>query len=84
MFYLCFASASKVFVDWLQESIQHNLSVRGHVTSAKKSLYYPVRYAKSDSLKILRRMYRDAPKGTYLSRKHLKIQKMLAIVGERL
>src|SRR3990167_8684031 len=69
MFYLCFASASKVFVDWLQETIERNLSVRGHITSAKKkNFYYQLKYAKRDSLIILRRMYRDAPKGTYLSR----------------
>src|SRR3989344_3705370 len=85
MFYLCFASPSKTFIDWLPGNIEKHLSVRGHITSAKKkNFYYQLKYAKRDSLIILRRMYRDAPKGTYLSRKHLKILRMLAIVGERL
>jgi len=84
MFYICFASASRAFIDWLRENIERRLSVKGHVTSAKKKVCYQLKYAKSDGLKILRRMYRDATKGTYLSRKRLKIIEMLAIVGEQL
>ena len=84
MFYLSFVSASMAFVRWLRGTIERFLSVRGHVTSAKKNVCYQLKYAKSDSLKILRRMYRDAPKGAYLSRKRLKIIKMLDIVGESL
>ena len=85
MFYLCFISASTAFVAWLRGTIERILLVRGHVTSAKKkNVCYQLKYAKSDGLKILRRMYRDAPKGMYLSRKRLKIQQMLSIVGEQL
>ena len=84
MFYLCFASASKVFIDWLRENIETRLSIKGHVTVTKSSICYQLKYAKSDGLKVLRKMYRDAPKGFYLSRKRLKIVKMLATVGEKL
>jgi len=84
MFYLCFASASKAFVDWLRENIEKHLSVRGHVTSAKRNICYQLKYAKGDSLKIMRLMYRSAPKGTYLSRKRLKIERTLRIVRESL
>lgn len=84
MYYLCFASASEMFINWLRKNIECRLSIRGHVTSAKRNVCYQLKYAKADSLKILRRMYRSAPKGTYLSRKRLKIIKMLAIVGEHL
>lgn len=84
MFYLCFASASEKFIIWLRENIERRLSVRGHVTSSKRNLCFQLKYAKSDSLKIFRRMYRLAPRGTFLSRKRLKISRMLAIVGEQL
>lgn len=84
MFYLCFASASKSFIDWLRGDIKRHLSVRGHVTKVPTNSCYQLKYAKSDSEKILRRMYRDAPKGTCLSRKRLKIDKTLGIVGKSL
>lgn len=85
MYYLSFTSASNKFTEWLRESIAYRLSIRGHVTKAKgKSVCYQLRYAKSDALLIFRHMYRTAPKGTYLSRKRLKIVKMLGIVGQRL
>lgn len=82
MFYVCFASASQAFVNWLQEGIEDRLSITGHVTSAKRNICYQLKYAKKDSLKIFREMYRDAPKGFYLSRKRLKIDRTLRIVGE--
>ena len=81
---LCFASASKAFIDWLRENIEDHLSVRGHVTNAKRNICYQLKYAKSDSLKILRLMYRGTPPKTYLSRKRLKIEGTLRIVGESL
>lgn len=84
MYYLCFASASKVFIDWLRETVEEQLSVRGHITSARRNICYQLKYAKSDSLKILQRMYRDAPKSTFLSRKRLKIERTLRIVGKTL
>ncbi|MBI4088316.1 hypothetical protein HY418_02970 [Candidatus Kaiserbacteria bacterium] len=85
MYYLSFTSASSAFIRWLRETISRRLSVHGHVTQAKrKAVCYQLRYAKADALKIFRRMYKVAPKGMYLSRKRLKIQRMLAIVGEQL
>ena len=84
MFYLCFASASPIFLNWLRMQIEQRLSVRGHVTGLHHGSCGQLKYAKADSLKILKRMYRHVPKGCYLPRKHLKIQRMLAIVGERL
>lgn len=84
MFYLCFASASKSFIDWLRGNIESRLSIRGHVTMAKRNICYQLKYAKSDSLKILRLMYRYASKGSYLSRKRLKIERTLRIVSESL
>ena len=84
MFYVCFASASDDFLLWLQKTLSARLGVTGHVTVLKKHSTKQLKYAKREGLKILRRMYRNAPRGTFLSRKHLKILKMLAIVGEQL
>ncbi|MBI5456269.1 hypothetical protein HY969_00870 [Candidatus Kaiserbacteria bacterium] len=85
MYYLCFASASTLFVTWIRKEIQARLGVTGHVTSAtKKNTYYNLKYAKHDSLKILRKMYSTSPSPIYLSRKRLKIEQMLRIVGQRL
>ena len=83
MFYVCFATASKTFAEWLQMQIQRRLSITGHISGKKKNILYQLRYAKSDGLKLLTRMYRDSSKGMYLSRKRLKIQQMLSIVGEQ-
>lgn len=84
MFYLCFASASPAFLNWLRTCIEKRFFVRGHMTGQRHVSCCQLKYAKADSLKILRRMYSHAPKGRYLSRKRLKIIEMLAIVGERL
>lgn len=84
MYYVCFASASPVFLNWLQTNIEAHLHVRGHITAAKTHSASQLKYAKSDGFKILKRMYAN-PKGSiFLSRKYLKIQRMLSIVGERL
>ena len=83
MFYLCFASASPAFLEWLRANIEKSLFVRGHVTGSKRDGCRQLKYAKTDSLKVLKRMYRDAPEGMYLSRKPLKIRRMLAMEGEK-
>ena len=83
MFYMSFVSASPDHVAWLQEQVAEQLDIYGHVTKNQKSTLFQLKYAKADSLKILRKMYRQ--KGTIcLSRKKLKIEKILRIVGERL
>ena len=84
MYYVCFASASSDFLDWLRSNIEVRLNIRGHVTSAQGYSTSQLKYAKSDGLKILKRMYANPSKSVFLSRKYLKIQQMLSIVGERL
>lgn len=84
MFYLGFASASKSFVGWLRSEIFESLGVKGHLTtSGRIGTYYQLKYAKAESLRIFRKMY-SSKDCIYLSRKYLKIQKTLAIVGESL
>lgn len=84
MFYTTFVSASRSHVDWLRATIQRTMGLHGHMTHGSKNrVLHQLKYAKADSSVLLRRMY--YPKGCiYLSRKRLKIDKMLRIVGERL
>jgi len=83
MFYVQFASASPVFIEWLRFSIERNLHIRGHITTARGHGVSQLKYAKREGLLVLRRMYAE-PRSICLSRKHLKTTEMLAIVGEQL
>lgn len=83
MFYLGFVSASHTFVIWIQDQLRVHLGVHGHITKDGKGSTYQLKYAKKEGLAVLRRMY-SSEKVVCLSRKHLKIRKMLAIVGESL
>lgn len=79
MFYTAFVSASYAHIVWLQETIRRLCGVEGHITGRRKSTVFQLKYAKGESLVLLRRMY--CGKGFYLRRKRLKIDKMLRIVG---
>ncbi len=83
LFYLQFASASPAFLDWIREEIGTRLGVRGHITGAKGHSTLQLKYGKQGSVIILRAMYHSR-RVRCLSRKRLKIRRMLAIVGERL
>jgi hypothetical protein len=83
MFYISFATASHIFMTWLRDSIYERIGVSGHVKKDGKGATYQLTYAKSDSIKIIRSMFKNS-KSLSLSRKRLKIKKILAIVGERL
>jgi hypothetical protein len=84
MFYTIFASASRKFVDWLQGEIFRRTGSTGHVTSGSKArIFYQLKYAKKDSFLVLRGMYYG--RGVIcLSRKRLKVVKILGTVGEKL
>ena len=84
MFYTTFVSASESHILWIRGEIYKRLKIRGHITGGVKSgTVFQLKYAKADSLKLLREMYR-AQGARCLSRKRLKIDAMLRIVGERL
>jgi len=83
MFYTEFVSASKGHVVWIQKEIYNRLGVSGHITKSKNNSCYQLKYAKADSLKILKKMYYKSEL-VCLNRKRLKIIKVLAIVGEKL
>ncbi|MEK7516149.1 MAG: LAGLIDADG family homing endonuclease [Patescibacteria group bacterium] len=81
MFYTAFASASRAHLDWIREEIFRTLGACGHVTRAKQVCQ--LRYAKTESLKILRKMYHQDTV-VCLRRKRLKILNALSIIGEQL
>lgn len=83
MFYTTFVSASRAHILWLQENIATRLQIRGHITTNGTRAVYQLKYAKADSLKLLKRMYlgRDV---LHLGRKRLKIETMLRTIGRSL
>ncbi len=83
MFYTTFVSASYAHVIWLQEKISTSLMIKGHITTNGTRAVYQLKYAKKDSLKLLRAMY-SGTDSLFLSRKHLKIEQMLHIIGQHL
>jgi len=84
MFYTCFASGSRAFLDWLRETLFGLMKIRGHITTMGKHGYcYQLKYAKRESLRLLKRTYYSRSV-ICLIRKRLKLERALAIVGERL
>ena len=76
MFYTTFLSASRGHIYWLQEEIYKMYGIKGHMNKPKNSSVYQLKYAKAESLKLLRKVYYS--KGVVcLSRKRLKIEKVL-------
>ena len=87
MFYLNFTSASAAHIKWLRDTLRRLILVNGHIAKSKKTEFRheisTLRYAKKETLIVLRAMYANKT-GTYLSRKRLKIERALRIVGESL
>jgi len=83
MFYISFATASPDFMRWLREEIDARLGVSGHVKKDGRGSTYQLTYAKKESLAVIQKMY-ERHGCICLTRKKLKIEKILAIVGERL
>jgi hypothetical protein len=85
VFYLAFISASEKHVSWLHDSIRRLCGVEGHRTFSGREGHkiHGIRYAKKETVKVLERMYHN-PKVTCLSRKRLKIEEALRIVGKSL
>lgn len=83
MFYLCFCSASKLHIDWLRSQIYEFLTIKGHITKDGRGSTFQLKYAKSDSLKLFDKLY-ERSLATHLSRKKLKINEILDIVGRSL
>ena len=82
MFYTIFSSASEKYITWLRNEVGNLAGISGHVTG-KSSTIFQLKYAKADSLILLRYMYPNS-RVMSLPRKRLKIKKILGIIGERL
>lgn len=80
MFYMSLASASRVFIDWIRDEVQERLGILGHLTSDKEGTYFQLKYAKADSLVLIRALYGNG--GRCLTRKRLKIEGILCIIGQ--
>lgn len=81
MFYTIFASASEKYLLWIQAEISSKLGIKGHITKTITNSCMQLKYAKKESLVLLKAMYHSSYV-THLPRKKLKIDQMLAIVGE--
>ena len=80
MFYTEFISASKGHILWLQKSLKKILGIKGHITKSDKQVCYQLKYAKSESLILLPKIYHEGA-NIFLKRKHLKIKRALGIIG---
>lgn len=80
MFYTVFISASKNHIDWLRQKLAAFLKIKGHINHDSKKVAYQLKYAKYESMEILRKMYYN-PNVVCLKRKRIKVQKALAEVG---
>lgn len=83
MFYTTFVSASEEHILWLQNEIFIRLGIKGHITGKRGQAVLQLKYVKADSLILLREMY-ISKNILCLSRKRLKIEKMLRTIGQRL
>lgn len=79
LLYLSFCSASKKHILWLRGIIYKYAGIIGHISKAKTKSYYQLRYAKIESIKLFKYMYKDE-NSLFLTRKYLKIRECLAIV----
>ncbi|MDP3999686.1 MAG: hypothetical protein Q8P76_03810 [bacterium] len=83
MFYTELISASKKHIDWLRREISKRLNINGHITKSINNSAYQLKYAKTESLKLLPKMYYDT-EVVCLSRKRVKIEKALRIINKEL
>lgn len=83
MFYTVFISASETHVLWLRKKIFEMVGIQGHFTATGDTPIYSLKYAKTESLKLLPNMYYN-PEVVCLSRKRQKIEKALAVMNKAL
>lgn len=78
MFYTVFISASKWHIDWLRKMIFDLIDIKGHITKSINDSTYQLKYAKTESLKLLPKLYYDE-QVVCLRRKRVKIEKAFII-----
>lgn len=72
MFYTTLTSASKKHILWLRKEIKRLLNLNGHITHGRGAKVYQLKYAKNESLILLKKMYYSQDLSC-LQRKRLKI-----------
>ncbi len=80
MFYTSFVSASGVFINFIRDRIFSFLHIKGHLTYVKNTTQVQLKYAKSESLILVDKMYENNPE-LYLLRKRLKINEILSTIA---
>lgn len=79
--YTGFVSASINYLEWLRIQIQNLYGFRGYLNeSSSKSTYYKLKFAKTESIKLLKAIYYKHDL-ICLSRKKFKIQRSLDIIN---
>ena len=69
-------------IDWIRATVDRKLRVTGHITTDARKRTYQLKYAKSDSLKILKNMY-YSDTVICLNRKRSKIEAALKIAEKK-
>lgn len=82
MFYTVFVSASKKHINWIQKELFLRLNIKGHISKAVSNSVYQLKYAKSESIQLLKNIYNKNVQ-YFLKRKYLKIKKCLGIIGKQ-
>lgn len=83
MFYTGFVSASIAHIQWLRETNERLLRIQGHIGKNSKDSVCQLKYAKSESLILLPKLYYN-PSVVCLSRKRIKVEKALLVEGKEL
>ena len=82
-FYISFASASAVFMIWLQKRVRDLLpTVTGYISRTYNSTYLQLKFSKQDAQRVAEFMYWN-PGVPRLERKYLKIQHARSIIHKR-
>jgi hypothetical protein len=76
MFCIVLVSASKDFIDWVRNELSARIGVAGHISRDGMKSTYQLKYAKKESLKIIKNVYYSSSV-LCLSRKQRKIEKGL-------
>ncbi len=75
--YTSFVSASEDHIGWLRGSINDLLGIRGHITKARQSSIFQLKYAKYESQRLLSALYYRSDV-IALPRKRDKVESILA------
>lgn len=81
MFYTSFISASLKHLLWLQVQLKEYANIHGHITHSKAAGCYQLKFAKRESRVLVSKIYYKTNLQS-LTRKRLKINKALAIIGK--